>query len=74
MVPQISLSPILKIEKNALRAVSGLSYYSHTSHMFKEYIILKFVDLLQFKLGTFMYKAKKGLTTETTESIFDKCS
>ena len=48
------LSPVSKIQKSAVRTICGLPYYSSTSLVFKELKILKFVDLLEFKLGTFM--------------------
>ena len=38
--------------------------------MFKEFKILKFVDLLYFKLGTFMYKANNGSLTQKLRSLF----
>ena len=40
--------------------------------MFKELKILKFVDLLKFKLGIFMYKANNGSLPYKLQSLFTR--
>ena len=66
------LSPVTKIQKSAVRTICGLPYYSSTSLVFKELKILKFVDLLEFKLGTFMYKANNGSLPHKLQTLFTR--
>ena len=47
---------ILILQKRACRAISGLSYYAHTSEKFKSLSILKLFDLFRHRVAVFMHQ------------------
>ena len=52
------LLPIIKAQKIAVRMICNLKHREHTTFYFKELKILKFLDLVKFKILLLMFKAK----------------
>ena len=44
------------LQKKAIRIISNADYLAHSSKLFLNLKLLKFDDIMQFQLGTFMYK------------------
>ena len=67
---KVLLSPIIKAQKVAIRLVCNLGYRDHTSSSFKSLNILKFVDLVKFKLQLLMFKAWNVKLPVNVQSLF----
>ena len=52
-----NLISIEKLQKRAIRIISGVSFLEHTSPLFKNFKLLKFFDLVHFQTYLIMYKA-----------------
>lgn len=55
---QLALDKLEKIQKRAIRVISGASYLAHTSSLFKAMNILKLRDLYHKEVAVFMYRFK----------------
>ena len=54
---KVLLSPIIKAQKVAIRLVCNLGFRDHTSSSFKSLKVLKFTDIVKFKLQLLMFNA-----------------
>ena len=54
---KVLLSPIIKAQKVAVRLVCNLGFRDHTCSSFKRLKVLKFTDIVKFKLQLLMFKA-----------------
>ena len=52
------LLPIIKAQKMAVHIICNLKHREHTTFYFKELKILKFLDLVKFKILLLIFKAK----------------
>ena len=49
---------MVKLQKRAVRIVSKVGKYEHTNSLFYKLKLLKFVDLVDLKVGIVMFKAR----------------
>ena len=64
------LLPITKAQKMAIRLIFNLKNREHTSIFFKELRILKFPDLVEYKINVLMYKALFTNLPENLQCVF----
>ena len=65
------LLPIIRLQKKAIRCIVGLRPNDHTSSSFKQLNVLKFTDLMSYKLGVLMYRANNGDLPRNIQSLFN---
>jgi exonuclease III len=58
---QTALDKLTKLQKRAVRIVSGSSYLSHTNPLFRQLNLLNLSDLYKKEIITFMYRCKNNL-------------
>ena len=56
-----AIESIYLAQKKAIRIICRTSRYEHTNNLFIKLGLLKFFDLVNFKVAIVMYKAKKNL-------------
>jgi hypothetical protein len=59
------------LQKKMIRLIAKADKYAHTGVLFKNFHILKFYDLLNFKISLFMYKVNNNLMPRNVQSIFN---
>ena len=64
------LLPIIKAQKHAVRVICNLGSRDHTSSFFKELNILKFMDLVEFKILILMFKAWNVNLPKSLQCLF----
>ena len=64
------LLPIIKAQKMAVRMIYNLKHREHTTFYFKELKILKFLDLVKFKILLLMFKAKNIELSTNLQELF----
>ena len=64
------ITPITIIQKKAVRLICKRQYKDHTSPLFKKLKILKFSDLVNYKIGMLMYKAKYESLPSNIQQLF----
>ena len=62
--------PIIKAQKHAVRVICNLGSRDHTSSFFKELNILKFMDLVEFKILILMFKAWNVNLPKSLQCLF----
>ena len=67
---KVLLSPIIKTQKVAIRLVCNLGHRDHTSSSFKSLKVLKFTDIVKFKLQLLMFKAWNDKLPVNIQSLF----
>ena len=50
------LNKLVVLQKKIIRVITGSGWYDHTSHLFKEYRILKLDNIFDYFLNLYMYK------------------
>ena len=65
------LNRITVLQKRALRIVGGLKYLGHTTPIFVDYNCLKFVDLVAFHTGVFMFNVFHRNVPENLLRLFE---
>ena len=68
---KVFLAPIIKAKKFAIRLVCNLRYRDHTTTSFKKLKVLKFTDLVKYKLQLLMYKAWNVKLPKNVQSLFN---
>ena len=56
---QTNLYPLVTIQKRAVRIISFSHFQAHTSELFKNFNLLKVMDLIKLYTATFMYQFHK---------------
>ena len=64
------LAPIVILQKRAIRIICKSSNRAHTTLLFKKLELLKFVDIIDFKIGVIMYKANHKLLPRNIQLLF----
>ena len=64
------ITHITIIQKKAVRLICKCQYKDHTSPLFKKLKILKFSDLVNYKTGMLMYKAKYESLPSNIQQLF----
>ena len=62
--------PIVTVQKVAIRLICNLKSKEHTSLYFKQLNILKFTDLVEFKIIMLMFKAGKNSLPDNLQCLF----
>ena len=65
-----TLQPLVTLQKRAIRTVHKAGYYDHTNLLFLHSRALKVIDLVEFQVAQFMYKAKNKLLTGNIQKFF----
>ena len=60
--------------KKVIRVIAKVENYAKANVLFKELRILKFLDLVKYKMGVFMYKASCHAMPKNIVSIYSKHS
>ena len=55
-VSYLVLNKLVVLQKNIIREITGSGRYDHTSHLFKEYRILRLDNIFDYFLNIYMYK------------------
>ena len=71
---KVHLSAIIKTQKMAVKLICNLKNREHTSRSFKELRILKFQDLVEYKINVLMYKAWNANLPENLQCLFQRNS
>ena len=66
------LEPLIKLQKRALRIVSGLKYRDHTNETFAKFKCLKLKDIILHKSCIQVFKAKQGSLPKNLQIRFQK--
>ena len=61
---------VVVLQKRAIRIISKSEYKAHTLPLFIKYNLLKFVDIVKFKILLLMYKAKEGSLPDNLQMFF----
>ena len=64
------ITPITVIQKKAVRLTCKCHYKAHSSPLFKKLKILKFSDLVNYKIGMLMFKAKNASLPSNIQQLF----
>ena len=70
--PKYKINIILKLQKRAMRMITGLGYRDHTQEIFKRLNVLKIDDLTKFNAYLFMYDIIKGKVPTRIKQLFPK--
>ena len=52
------LQPLILQQKRTIRTISNAGYIDHTEPLFKQHKLLKFQDIYNYQLGSYMYRAR----------------
>ena len=52
---RIRFNKVYKLQKRAVRVITGSGYLDHTAPLFKSHFLLKLPDVYSFEIGKFMY-------------------
>ena len=64
----LALSQLIRLQKRALRIITGSSYLAHTAPLFAQKRILNIYDLYKLQVLIFMYKEKHNMLPECCSS------
>ena len=62
--------PLLKLQKRALRIITGSTRYSHTAVMFSQFNLLKFKQIYYLSVQMFMYKYYHNVLPDIFSDLF----
>ena len=65
-----NVNPVYIMHKKAIRMIFNAHYNEHTNNYFMELDALKLFDLLRYKTGLSMHKAKKNLLPRNVHNLF----
>ena len=65
------LKCISVIQKRAIRLICNVSSRTHTTDLFKEMKIFKFIDLVEYKCGMLMFKAYNNKLPTNLQKLFN---
>ena len=61
---------VVSLQKRAIRVISKSEFRAHTLPLFSKYKLLKFRDIVRFKILLFMHKAKEGSLPNNIQLFF----
>ena len=61
---QIHLNKLEILQKRCIRIITGSSYFSHTTPLFKQHNILKLKDIYNLKIAEYAYKNQHSLQSQ----------
>ena len=61
---------VVSLQKRAIRVISKSEFRAHTLPLFSKYKLLKFSDIVRFKILLFMHKAKEGSLPDNIQLFF----
>uniref|UniRef100_A0A8C6MKE1 Reverse transcriptase domain-containing protein n=1 Tax=Nothobranchius furzeri TaxID=105023 RepID=A0A8C6MKE1_NOTFU len=64
--------PLIILQKRALRIINNSNYRDHTNQLFIRYKILKFPDLVEWKILQIMYRANTSNLPTNIQKMFHK--
>ena len=65
-----NLKRLIVLQKRAVRIISKSEVSAHTSPLFKNLQLLKFIDINKLQIGQFMFKYKNDLLPKSFKGIF----
>lgn len=65
-----NLKRVIVLQKKALRVITFSDYRAHTTPLFKMHNVLKFVDIVKFYNGIFMFSYSTGLLPADFNDFF----
>ena len=65
-----NLTPICILQKRIVRIINKVGFLGHTNELFIENKILKFLDLVKFKMVVIMYKVRNKLLPTNIQKLF----
>ena len=65
-----TIEPLIILQKKAIRIVSKVGKYDHTNNLFNKLKLLKFVDLIDLKVGLIMFKARLNKLPKNVQEKF----
>ena len=64
------IEKVTVLQKRAVRIVSKSDYRAHTAPLFRKHKLLKFCDIVQFKILLFMYKVREFSLPDNLQMFF----
>ena len=65
-----SISQVVVIQKRAVRLTGKMKKITSTTYLFRKFKILKFTDLVDYKIALVMYKVKHGSLPSNIQAFF----